>query len=358
MPKNFRVFYSWQSDLPKATNINAIRKALKTAAAAIEKKRPKLKIVIDEATRGVSGSPNIPTTLLRKIEAADMFIGDVTTIRTKKGGRPCPNPNVVYEMGYASAELGWERIVFLFNEAHGVFPADLPFDFAQHRGSPFKLSATTPANARAQLAKFLEIAIMSVIDAHPKRPAELRGVSPEKTKHERDVETMTWLMSAIHLPTLQDHIEVLPHRTDDKALWFWEHVNGVLSSPVFSVYDPILKVNTGKLHQAWARALAYPGRYHETPSGMVHIFSNPGDGPLSVEQQADWDAIDAARREMHEALEAILSRLRESYIEIDLTKTNRAAWTEYVAYRKELEEDLGLKPAKKKAKKGKAKVQK
>lgn len=53
------VVYSWQSDSPKKTNLNAIRKALAQACERLESANPKLKLVPDEATRDTSGSPNI-----------------------------------------------------------------------------------------------------------------------------------------------------------------------------------------------------------------------------------------------------------------------------------------------------------
>jgi hypothetical protein len=138
--KNVRVFYSWQTDSPKKTNLNAIRGALKAAAEKIAKTRPDLEIAPDEATRGTSGSPNIAMKILEKIQGADVFLADITTITASGAKRPCPNPNVSYELGYAVGELGWDRVILLFNKALGDFPKDLPFDIIQQRASPYKLA--------------------------------------------------------------------------------------------------------------------------------------------------------------------------------------------------------------------------
>ena len=45
MPNNkeIRVFYSWQSDSPGETNLNAIREALKTAAKKVKTAHPGIK---------------------------------------------------------------------------------------------------------------------------------------------------------------------------------------------------------------------------------------------------------------------------------------------------------------------------
>ena len=177
--KEFRVFFSWQSDSPPKTNANAIRGALKSAVKSLKSVYTELTIVIDEATRDTSGSPNIATKILKKIDLADMLVCDITTINPG-AERRCPNPNVTYELGFAMALLGEDRIVMLFNEAHGSFPVDLPFDFVQNRASPYTIAEPVLSESRAQLAKLMKVAISAVIDRNPKTPIQLRGLSPEK----------------------------------------------------------------------------------------------------------------------------------------------------------------------------------
>jgi hypothetical protein len=142
-----KIFYSWQSDLPDATNRGALRKALRVAATKIEEAIEGICVTIDEAVRDRPGSPNIPATILEKIEASDVVVADVSiinrkeisTIETPGPLRSCPNPNVVFELGYAAAQLGWNRIILIFNESFGLL-GELPFDFDRHRISPYKLS--------------------------------------------------------------------------------------------------------------------------------------------------------------------------------------------------------------------------
>jgi len=345
------IFYSWQSDSPKKTNLNAIRSALKKACKALEAADPALKPVPDEATRDTSGSPNIALKILEKIEAADVFIADVTTVTPPGVNRPCPNPNVGYELGYAVAMLGWERVILLFNDKIGNFPTDLPFDFVQNRASPYSFAEADTASKGSDLAAFLEMAIKAVIDKNPKRPAELKGLTPEKIRHDHDVENMRWLMRTLHIPTLQDHIQTLPHTITGKALWFFETFRGVAANALFSVYDPALREAVDKLHHSWSAALAHDNEYHDTPSGKMHVFTSPGDMPLSGEREEAWNAIDAARREMAEAITAILDRLRSDYLEIKINKTNKRAWEAYLADQRE-ENKLLRKLKRPKKKKG------
>jgi hypothetical protein len=344
------VFYSWQSDSPKKTNLSAIRGALKIAAEKIAKNHPDLNIVPDEATRGTSGSPNIALKIQEKIEAADVFLADITTITPTGAKRPCPNPNVSYELGYAVGQLGWDRVILLFNESLGDFPKDLPFDIIQQRASPYKLAEADPNSARKPLGDFLATAILAVIEMNPKRPAELRGLTPEKFKHNHDVTNMEWLMSNIHLPTLDTHINELPHSITDRALWFWEVFKGVVANSLFNVYDPVLKSAVDKLFFAWQTALAHDEQYHNTWGGRVHVFTNPMDLPLPPKRQKIWDEIDKARFEMRKALDQILDRLRESYVEIDIHKTNEKAWKAHVDMEEEVKRGLSDEPVKKPSK--------
>lgn len=333
------IFFSWQSDSPKKTNLNAIRKALGDACKRLGAAYPELELVPDEATRDTSGSPRITDKIVEKIEAAAIFIADITTVTSPEAPRPCPNPNVGFELGYAVATLGWDRIVLLFNNAVAIFPADLPFDFAQNRATPYHYASSDPDSKRDALSKLIEVAIKAIIDKNPKRPAELKGLIREKIEHDHDVENMRWLMKAIHIPTLQDLIDELPHRVTDRAMWFHENFRGVTANALFSLYDPVLRSAVDRLHSGWLKALSH-GEEYTSVSGGLYIFSSPGDAPLNVERQAAWDEIEAGRTEMAEGITAILERLRSDYLEINIQKTNKRAWKNYVGFHREFEANI------------------
>lgn len=332
--KEFRIFYSWQSDSPKVTNLNAIREGLKLAIKNIKPIYPDINLIADEATRDTSGSPNIALKILEKIELADLFIADMTTITSGGAKRPCPNPNVTYELGYAVGQLGWDRVILLFNEAYGKFPNDLPFDLIQQRASPYSLIETDLKAEKEKLTKLLEIAIKAVIEKNPKTPVELRGLSHEKLEHNHDVENLEWLMSQVHIPTLDSHISELPRVIDDRIFFFWEGFKGVFISSLFSLYDQTMYAALNVLFDSWHTTLNFANFYKETPNGRRHVFSNPGDAPLNSEQQFAWDDIEKAQFEMAKALKNILSRLRENYIEVNLHNTNLKAWDEYLKVEK------------------------
>ncbi len=131
----FRVFYSWQSDLPSNSNRGLILGALERACEEIASDdQIGVEPVVDRDTLDVPGAPNIGETILAKIRGAGAFVADVSLINPTRSPecRPTPNPNVLIELGYAIGHLGHERIVLVFNTKFGKVE-DLPFDLRQHR---------------------------------------------------------------------------------------------------------------------------------------------------------------------------------------------------------------------------------
>jgi hypothetical protein len=128
------IFYSWQNDRPNKTNRNFIRKALDDAVRAMAgslgsevEDAPR----IDQDTQGITGSPPIVETILRKIDACDVFVPDVTLVSQNEDRKTC-NSNVMIEYGYALKSVGAERIVAVMNTSFGP-PDELPFDLRHRR---------------------------------------------------------------------------------------------------------------------------------------------------------------------------------------------------------------------------------
>ncbi|MDQ5825818.1 MAG: hypothetical protein M3441_16620 [Chloroflexota bacterium] len=165
------VFYSWEKDLPNATNWSFIETALENAAKALQSDDTiEVEAVVDRDTRGVPGAPDIANTIFSKIERADVFVADVSIINWQGDGtlpaRPTPNPNVLVELGYAIHALGWDRVLLVMNTTFGP-PEALPFDLRTKRAityaakvSPTPLSTGESSSERSvqrkQLSKEFE----------------------------------------------------------------------------------------------------------------------------------------------------------------------------------------------------------
>jgi hypothetical protein len=159
-----KIFYSWQSDLPNASNRGFIEKALENVAKALRNDRTlNIEPSIDRDTAGVSGSPEIVSTIFSKIEQADIFISDISIINGADSARPSPNPNVLVETGYALKALGDKRVIMIFNTAFGTVEK-LPFDLRARRILQYNMPATSDDRSaeRKKLETLVEQAVRSI----------------------------------------------------------------------------------------------------------------------------------------------------------------------------------------------------
>ncbi|QHN03084.1 hypothetical protein FTO74_06650 [Granulicella sp. WH15] len=340
------VFYSWQSDLPKTTNLQAIRTALRTASSNAEADLSdrEISIRIDEATKRTSGSPNIPDTILRKIAVSDIFVCDVTPIYKASAGHPksSANPNVIFELGYAVAQLGWDRVVLLFNESFGAFPQDLPFDFDRHRASPYKLAeASVPKKGGyAPLIVLLTEAIVAVIRDDPKKPSEMSQLTPEQTRRQRDVKNLRWLLENIHWPTLEQHIDEAPKVMPARVLHFYEGFHGVRTAKLFHIFDNDLLALIDAIHSAWSRTTSFGTRYERVVGGDHYIFTVPPNRAWTKDEEKAWAAIERGIKDLHKAIEDFLRYVRTNYLEIDIDELNEISWKRYVQFHQEFEKSI------------------
>lgn len=174
------IFYSWQSDLPNPTNRSFIETALEKAAKSIHRDDSiEVWPVIDRDTRNIPGAPNIADTILKKIDEANIFVGDVSIINPQRSGllqstiqrifrieqcfRPTPNPNVLVELGYAIKALGPNKIILVMNSFFGG-PDLLPFDLKMKRTLTYHMpeSNAERATERNRLASVIEQALRDI----------------------------------------------------------------------------------------------------------------------------------------------------------------------------------------------------
>jgi hypothetical protein len=337
---DFTIFYSWQSDSPGDTNQHLIREGLRHAASRIEPEHAAhdLRVLLDEATRDVPGSPNIPQTIMDKIRAADLFVGDITTINKDRpmGARACPNPNVAIELGYAIAHLGWGRVILLFNRAHGVFPGDAPFDIDRHRLSDYEVEAIRGTNREKAAQKqplfdLLHEALRLVVEARPQKPGSADELEPGERKRLRDVETLGGLLERIHIPTLDDFFEKIRQgMLPAIVLQFHAGFDEFVGSNLFHLYDEHLSTLVRKFRRAWSRCLGfsvYFGRRH--PTDNFYVF----DSLESEQQRQAWARLQRNVTAMEKTLGEILQVIRQRYVEIDITERSDSAWRVHVRIR-------------------------
>lgn len=171
-PDVLTVFYSWQSWTPGKLNRHFIGDAVEKAAKAIrEDDTIEVEAVVDRDTYGEAGSVDIAATIFRKIAESQIFICDATIITEPDVPHPAPNPNVMVELGYAAAVLGWERIICVVNTTFGTVD-DMPFDLRSRRLLTYELTddSTNKPEVKKRLTSALKEAIQVIIE---KAEAEL-----------------------------------------------------------------------------------------------------------------------------------------------------------------------------------------
>jgi hypothetical protein len=170
---DFSLFFAWQSDSPLDDNKHLIRDAAREAVKRVSadadvEESPRL----DHDTKGLSGTPEVASTIFSKIEQAGMFLGDVTFVGSSRSSdgreKKLPNMNVAIEMGYAGRAVGWERIILVMNRAYG--DADEQVFDIKHRRNPitFDVPADSVPERRKEEKRKLSKAIEEAMRARLK----------------------------------------------------------------------------------------------------------------------------------------------------------------------------------------------
>lgn len=165
------VFFSWQTDTPNDIGRNFVRKALEDACAklvgdgSVDEAHRNLEV--DSDTQGVAGQPPIVETIFKKIDAAKVFVADMTFVAKRSDGRSSPNPNVLIEYGWALRSVTYQRVICVMNTAYGKPSHEtLPFDL-QHVRWPFcyELDESATPETRAEQRKTLTAQFTNAIRA-------------------------------------------------------------------------------------------------------------------------------------------------------------------------------------------------
>ncbi|MHC2676972.1 hypothetical protein ACVI1J_009135 [Bradyrhizobium diazoefficiens] len=159
-----KIFWSWQSDTPKDVGRFFVRDALREAIEALKtdehvleplERESAAKLELDSDRQGVPGSPDLAATIFEKIEAADVFVADVTLVGETPEGKKLVNSNVAIEYGHAHKALSFRRVLMVQNHHYGDGDA-LPFDLRQ-KSWPLHYRLAPDANKAeiaAERAKF------------------------------------------------------------------------------------------------------------------------------------------------------------------------------------------------------------
>ena len=168
---NATVFYAWQSDRPGKLNKNLIRRAAEAACSRItEDASNPWNVTLDSDTQGVAGMCDIPNTILDKIKTCSMFLADLTFVgRTEdsQDEKRIPNPNVLFELGFAAGCLGFDPLIGVVNEAYGDIKGQV-FDIKRRSSLSYSLpedaTSATIVKEQERLSRQLEDVFRATLD--------------------------------------------------------------------------------------------------------------------------------------------------------------------------------------------------
>lgn len=186
------VFYSWQSDLNSKTTRNLIEGCLETAISRLGRDEDiDVDPSLDRDTKEIAGAPVILDAILDKIDRCLAFVCDVSIINKDTPSRPCPNPSVLVETGYAVKTVGWDRVLPICNTFFGPVEK-LPFDIPDRRVIAFHLpddhSPEELKAAREQLTGVLKSRLRDILKLARQEPIDIQfGDRTSKTLFGHDI---------------------------------------------------------------------------------------------------------------------------------------------------------------------------
>jgi hypothetical protein len=163
-------------------NKNFIDDCLKRAIKEL-KRTDVADFVVSRDTQGAPGFVDIARLVLDRIDEAEVVVADVTIINPKtvrrEGERPTPNPNVMFELGYAYKSKGHEAIIAVMNTASGGVE-ELPFDIKPKRLMTYNLTAPEHREAaRPELVRDLVSALKLCLADTEERQVDRNSVLAE-----------------------------------------------------------------------------------------------------------------------------------------------------------------------------------
>ena len=166
----FKIFYSWQSDLPSNNTRGFIQECIEAAARHL---RNTVAIEADRDTKGEYGSPDIVETIFSKIDECDLFIADTSIVNkyfatNDKGElseavKLSPNPNVLLELGYAAKTLSWSNVICIMNTDYGEV-GELPFDLEHRRPVQYSLKESKKSEVREYIRNIIVSNVLNIME--------------------------------------------------------------------------------------------------------------------------------------------------------------------------------------------------
>lgn len=311
-----KVFYSWQSDLEDKTHRYLIRGCINQALKQLS--TSDRVFLLDESTANVPGCPDIPNTIINKIDSAAIFIADLTPI-TKYKNKFLPNPNVLLEFGYALKTLTSDNVLSVIDEDYVDNINDLPFDISHRDHTFYNSSDKEPGQKLFQKLKFKLNCII-------KHKTFLQRISFIQDNAKRDFEIISNVLLDCNFDALDNFFEMaLCDQMGQDILIYWEGFYRKIDSSIFILDNEELENEFRNLRENIGNFLnSIEDANFNSESHIYHIkkfYSN-----LSREQI--YNFIKAAKLNSKKIAEL----LHSAFPQLSLAESNKKAFRENSQY--------------------------
>ncbi len=321
--KTYRIFYSWQNDLPKKTNKKFISDILANVAKDI-RTEDNININIDEATKDESGTPDIIETIIKKISNADVYVADISIVGSYSDTKKTTNPNVLYELGYAVSRLGWDRIILIFNDQFGKLD-DLPFDINKRRISlNYSLKESDDSNHIKSMcgskSKYLKDHIKQILEKNPTKEWDRRE---KDIRRKRDIDNLEKLFKYLNIGIFYEFADSMPESFSKNTLFFSEKLYELFRSGYFHIYDKDLFEHLLTFYMAFDKIFKMTSNdYCSSSNGEIKFIFDRSTPEIEKRQIEVQDTIRKEVLNLRGGLNMLMDVVREKFIEIDIEKLN------------------------------------
>lgn len=357
LPESLRVFYAWQSDRTETRTI--LRKCLAKAVKRSQKELPidaNCNVFVDEAARGVAGSPDIPQAIYNKIKNSGIVVADVTIVakspkssttqknwwqkiasffsHKKKEYRCFPNPNSLGEATYAAGSLSWDRVIMAMDIAFGN-PEDLPFDINHRTVVTFDSSqGANNENDQRMLEGLLYVEMRQIIQQLASN-ATLDDAASEGLKKDRDRKTLIRVLSTLDSSRFDLFFEKSQERifySDFLFLWFGFVAE--VDSSRFHLHDNQLETLFVKVRSELGTAINIAcDLFH---AGINSVYSSVRTGEYwTNENQRQLDEFVRSAAEAYKTYRELLSLVQQRFPDLDIDETDQEASRTIAPYLKQ-----------------------
>ncbi len=187
------------------------------------------------------------------------------------------------------------------------------------------------------MTKDLANAIRLIVEKSPLKPHEIKIINPEEKKRNLDIENINWILSSIHIPTFDNFLNEAPELLVYDFLHYFEGFNAIFKSNNFYLYDKVLFEMLKNIHSRLDKSFSYGHHYTYLTNAKKSKFTFPYDSKGYSDAMSDFKSLMDNIDNLKIDFKNLIYYVRENYLEIDLTETNKKSYEDFLSYQSDYE---------------------